>query len=189
MVEEESEVEPDQNRTRPASVLVAPKTLEGRKRRVAENGLPVLANRPSSYPNPTSSSSSSSSAARKPAVLSKPMLKMTPSAGGGGGRGERERAYSGRQPIERRPQPVREEKPRIPAKPPPPPAIEGASPRATQLLRRLQQQAAASDYYSLLRVDPDATPEDLARARREVTSKLHPDHFTANPKQQARYTW
>ena len=65
--------------------------------------------------------------------------------------------------------------------------IDGASVRANQLLRKLHCMMKANDYYSLLGVDPSAEQDELARARREITSKLHPDHYIANPKQQARY--
>ena len=56
-----------------------------------------------------------------------------------------------------------------------------------QLLSKLNHQSQLNDYYALLGVIPTATQEELARARREVTSKLHPDHFTGDPEQQAKY--
>ena len=56
-----------------------------------------------------------------------------------------------------------------------------------QLLSKLNHQSQLNDYYGLLGVIPTATQEELARARREVTSKLHPDHFTGDPVQQAKY--
>lgn len=55
-----------------------------------------------------------------------------------------------------------------------------------QLLSKLNHQSQLNDYYALLGVIPTATQEELARARREVTSKLHPDHFTGDPEQQAK---
>ena len=56
-----------------------------------------------------------------------------------------------------------------------------------ELLQRLRTMAQANDYYSLLGVTSDASREELSRARRELTAKLHPDHFTGNPEQQTRY--
>ena len=47
--------------------------------------------------------------------------------------------------------------------------------------------AQANDYYSLLGVTTDASKDELSRARRELTAKLHPDHFTGNPEQQTKY--
>ena len=55
-----------------------------------------------------------------------------------------------------------------------------------KLLERLQSMAQANDYYSLMGVTADASREDLSRARRELTAKLHPDHFTGDPEQQTR---
>lgn len=55
-----------------------------------------------------------------------------------------------------------------------------------QLYHRLIRQSQLNDYYGLLGVQPTATQEELARARREVTSRLHPDHFTGNPGQQTK---
>lgn len=53
------------------------------------------------------------------------------------------------------------------------------------ILSRLQQQAKHNNYYGILRVDPSATQEEMARARRELTARLHPDHFTGNPERQS----
>ncbi len=55
-----------------------------------------------------------------------------------------------------------------------------------ELLQRLRTMAQTNDYYSLLGVTPEASREDLSRARRELTAKLHPDHFTGDPEQQTR---
>jgi len=59
-------------------------------------------------------------------------------------------------------------------------------PELLQLLSQLQECAAASDYYSLLGVDPSATGADLAKARRDKSRELHPDHFGGNHEQRAR---
>ena len=56
-----------------------------------------------------------------------------------------------------------------------------------QLLLKLKEKAQNNDYYRLLGVLPTASLEDLARARRELTSRLHPDHFTSNLEQQNRF--
>ena len=55
-----------------------------------------------------------------------------------------------------------------------------------ELLSELYQKAAGNDYYGLLGVDSDATMEELARARREKTRVLHPDHFANDPERQAK---
>ena len=55
-----------------------------------------------------------------------------------------------------------------------------------QIYHRLTRQSQLNDYYGLLGVQPTANQEELARARREVTSRLHPDHFTGNPGQQTK---
>lgn len=55
-----------------------------------------------------------------------------------------------------------------------------------QLMTELQQKATANDYYGLLGVDPEATMEELARARRDRTRVLHPDHFANDPERQAK---
>lgn len=56
-----------------------------------------------------------------------------------------------------------------------------------ELLSELYQKAAGSDYYSLLGVNSDATMEELARARREKTRVLHPDHFANDPERQTKW--
>ncbi len=56
-----------------------------------------------------------------------------------------------------------------------------------KVLERLHGMAQANDYYSLLGVTTDASKDELSRARRELTAKLHPDHFTGNPEQQTKY--
>ena len=66
------------------------------------------------------------------------------------------------------------------------PGLTDCSKEELELLRELQQKAAASDYYGLLGVDPEVTTEELARARREKTRVLHPDHFTNDPERQAK---
>ena len=63
---------------------------------------------------------------------------------------------------------------------------ESGDPDLLQLLSQLQECAAASDYYSLLGVDPSATGADLAKARRDKSQELHPDHFGGNHEQRAR---
>ena len=55
-----------------------------------------------------------------------------------------------------------------------------------QLYHRLTRQSQLNDYSVLLGVQPTANQEELARARQEVTSQLHPDHFTGNPGQQTK---
>ena len=64
--------------------------------------------------------------------------------------------------------------------------LSGGSTQELQLLSELQQKAAANDYYGLLGVDPEATLEELSRARREKTRVLHPDHFVNDPERQAK---
>ena len=65
-------------------------------------------------------------------------------------------------------------------------ATSGGSKEERQLLAELQQKAAANDYYCLLGVDSEASVEELARARREKTRVLHPDHFANDPERQAK---
>ena len=65
-------------------------------------------------------------------------------------------------------------------------ATGGGSKEERQLLTELQQKAAANDYYRLLGVDSEASVEELARARREKTRVLHPDHFANDPERQAK---
>ena len=66
------------------------------------------------------------------------------------------------------------------------PGLTECSKEELELLSELYQKAAANDYYDLLGVDPDATMEELARARREKTRVLHPDHFANDPERQAK---
>ena len=55
-----------------------------------------------------------------------------------------------------------------------------------QMLCQLQQQAAANDYYTLLGVEAGASTDVMARARREKSKDLHPDHFGNDPDKRAR---
>ena len=66
------------------------------------------------------------------------------------------------------------------------PRLIECSKEELELLSELHQKAAGSDYYGLLGVDSDATMEELARARREKTRILHPDHFANDPERQAK---
>ena len=66
------------------------------------------------------------------------------------------------------------------------PGLTECSKEELELLSQLFDKAAGSDYYSLLGAHPDATMEELARARREKTRVLHPDHFGNDPERQAR---
>ena len=66
------------------------------------------------------------------------------------------------------------------------PGLTDCSKEELELLSELYQKAAGSDYYGLLGIDSDATMEELARARREKTRVLHPDHFANNPERQAK---
>ena len=59
-------------------------------------------------------------------------------------------------------------------------------PDLVQLLSQLQESAANNDYYSLFGVEPTATTADLAKARREKSRELHPDHFGGDHEQRAR---
>ena len=52
-----------------------------------------------------------------------------------------------------------------------------------ELLLSLQVKAVANDYYGLLKVNSNASADELSRARRDRTRELHPDHF-ANDEQQ-----
>lgn len=76
---------------------------------------------------------------------------------------------------------------------PKPPADSAGGPVTSgnkdEILARLQSMAKNNNYYSLLGVSPDASKEELARARREVTAKLHPDHFTGDPEQQIKLVY
>ena len=66
------------------------------------------------------------------------------------------------------------------------PGLTDCSKEELQLLSELNKKAAANDYYGLLGVDPEETVEGLARARREKTKVLHPDHFANDPERQAK---
>lgn len=52
-----------------------------------------------------------------------------------------------------------------------------------RLLSALQLKARDNDYYGILRVEPDASEEELSKARRERTRELHPDHFSNDEEQ------
>jgi len=60
---------------------------------------------------------------------------------------------------------------------------EEAEQQEVKLLGKLGTRARLNDYYSLLGVEPDCSPDDLAKARRERSRELHPDHC-ANDEQQ-----
>ena len=59
-------------------------------------------------------------------------------------------------------------------------------PDLVQLLCQLQERAANNDYYSMFGVEPTATTADLAKARREKSRELHPDHFGGDHEQRMR---
>ena len=54
-----------------------------------------------------------------------------------------------------------------------------------ELLRHLQLAASTCDYYGLLGVAAEATADELARAWREKSRKLHPDHYGNDPEKRA----
>ena len=56
-----------------------------------------------------------------------------------------------------------------------------------RLLLRLEKLAENNDYYRLLGVDPEATAAELAKARREKSRQLHPDHYANDEKSKERY--
>lgn len=70
-----------------------------------------------------------------------------------------------------------------------PPIVTPTSSQQQQheLLLQLKERATSNDYYDLLGIPSTATVEELGRARRELTSKLHPDHFNNDPEQKIRY--
>eukprot|EP00731_Ephydatia_muelleri_P036024 Em0192g14a len=55
------------------------------------------------------------------------------------------------------------------------------------ILERVQRLAAENDYYGLLELDPEATPEELAKARRDKSKSLHPDHFSHAPAERKQF--
>ena len=60
-------------------------------------------------------------------------------------------------------------------------SAETSDPIIWQLLNELQDQASESDYYRLLGVESGASGEEIARARREQSRQLHPDHYGNDP--------
>ena len=66
------------------------------------------------------------------------------------------------------------------------PGLTDCSNDELQLLSELNKKASANDYYGLLGVDSEETVEGLARARREKTKVLHPDHYANDPERQAK---
>ena len=56
-----------------------------------------------------------------------------------------------------------------------------------KLLDMLQQRAETNDYYKLLGVESDASDDELAKARRDKSRDLHPDHFTNNGMLKQKY--
>ena len=66
------------------------------------------------------------------------------------------------------------------------PGLTDCSKVELEMLSELQQKAASNDCYGLLGVVSEVTPEELARARRERTKVLHPDHFANDPERQAK---
>ena len=82
--------------------------------------------------------------------------------------------------------PVRVVKPHTLSSPPPPPlpplpSVASLSDSQDSLFTQLTRKMRQNDYYSLLNVSATADHEELSRARREITSRLHPDHFTNDP--------
>ena len=82
--------------------------------------------------------------------------------------------------------PVRVVKPHTLSSPPPPPlpplpSVASLSDSQDSLFTQLTRKMKQNDYYSLLNVSATADHEELSRARREITSRLHPDHFTNDP--------
>ena len=49
-----------------------------------------------------------------------------------------------------------------------------------KLLSVLQRKAVANDYYRLLGVECKANADELAKARRNRSRELHPDHYVNN---------
>ncbi|XP_019852579.1 PREDICTED: uncharacterized protein LOC109582354 isoform X1 [Amphimedon queenslandica] len=87
--------------------------------------------------------------------------------------------------------PSRAVKPHTLSSPPPPPPPQNTnngsfSESQDSLFAQLTRKTRQSDYYGLLGVLPTADQEELSRARREITVKLHPDHFTNDPIKQEK---
>ena len=87
--------------------------------------------------------------------------------------------------------PARAVKPHTLSSPPPPPPPQNTkngsfSDSQDSLFTQLTRKTKQSDYYALLGVLPTADQEELSRARREITVKLHPDHFTNDPIKQEK---
>lgn len=86
--------------------------------------------------------------------------------------------------------PSRAVKPHTLSSPPPPPPQNtnnsSFSESQDSLFAQLTRKTKQSDYYGLLGVLPTADQEELSRARREITVKLHPDHFTNDPIKQEK---
>ena len=116
----------------------------------------------------------------------KPGVAHSPSVGGTSGAAHRSsdsRTANGRKSLEAAIERARGMTDRPDSSKPKP---ENVNPHLVQLLSQLQEQAAANDYYGLLGVEAGATEADLARARREKSRELHPDHFASDPERRAR---
>ncbi|XP_065179502.1 uncharacterized protein LOC135809977 isoform X2 [Sycon ciliatum] len=57
---------------------------------------------------------------------------------------------------------------------------EGLSQHEEGLLRRLLELSRANDFYGLIGAAPSASKSELAKARRQKTLHLHPDHFAGD---------
>lgn len=55
-----------------------------------------------------------------------------------------------------------------------------------QLLGKLNIKAHSNDYYRMLGVEPGCSQDDLAKARREKSRELHPDHCANDEQQRIR---
>ena len=58
-----------------------------------------------------------------------------------------------------------------------------------RLLTKLTARAQTNDYYRLLGAEPGSTSEELAKARRERSRELHPDHCANAEQQRMRWVW
>lgn len=56
-----------------------------------------------------------------------------------------------------------------------------------KLLSVLQRRAEENDYYGLLGVESEASVDELAKARRDKSRELHPDHYANDDKLKEKY--